>query len=108
MPELADRLRGLFAETYRGRATVVARTESQTAYNLASRDAYEESGVVAAAELLDNPAHGGYGGDGDGLTCQERDGLVVELGQTERHVLGTHPNCVLAVAPVLVRPLGEG
>lgn len=107
MTELADRLSTLFTETYRGRAMTVARTESQNAYNSAALTGYEETGLVAEAELLDNPDHGGYGGDGDGLTCAERDGLVLPLAEAQLSVDGTHPNCILAMAPVLITALGE-
>lgn len=107
MPQLSDRLAGLFDETYQGRAMTVSRTESRVAYGRAAVRAYQDSHVVAAAELMDNPNHGGYGGDDDGLTCAERDGMIVSLDDAPDHIDGTHPNCILAVAPVLYRPLGE-
>jgi len=107
MTELSDRLTGLFDETYQGRSMAVARTESQRSYNSASTAAYQASNKVAAAELMDNPLHGDYGGDADGLTCAQRDGMVVSLDDVDTHVFGTHPNCILAVAPVLYSPLGE-
>jgi HK97 family phage portal protein len=106
--ELSERLSGLFEETYRSRAATVARTESQVAYNSANVLGYEVSGQIAYVELLDNPDHGGYGGDGDGLTCAERNGMIVALGDAHIHIEGTHPNCVLAIAPVLSTALGEG
>lgn len=104
--ELSDRLSGLFEETYHGRATTVARTESQVAYNRANVLGYQESGQIAYAELLDNANHGDYEGDGDGLTCAQRDGMIVPLEQAQLHIEGTHPNCILAMAPVLSSPLG--
>jgi hypothetical protein len=108
LDELARRLTGLFEETYRGRAETIARTESQVAYNLASAVGYAESGVVSMAELADNPNHTeGYNAS-DGLTCAERDGLIVPLDRVPRHVAAEHPNGSLAVLPVLSRPLGEG
>lgn len=105
--ELSERLTGLFEETYRGRAMAVGRTESQVAYNSASLTGYAETGQVSQVEMLDNRAHGGYGGDGDGLTCEERDGMVVDFGQAQMSVQGTHPNCILALSPILPMPLGD-
>lgn len=107
LAQLEARLTGLFEETYKSRAMTVSRTESQTAFNRASTLGYEESGLVAFVEMLDNPLHGDYDGDGDGLTCAQRNEMIVPLGQAQIHIEGTHPNCVLALAPVLVTPLGE-
>jgi HK97 family phage portal protein len=107
MQELADRLTGLFEETYQSRAMTVARTESQVAYNRANVLGYQESGQIAYVELLDNPNHGDYAGDGDGLTCAQRDGMVVPLEEAQTHIEGTHPNCILGVGPVLTSPLGS-
>jgi hypothetical protein len=107
LDDLAARLRSLFAETYRNRAMTVARTETQQAYNRAAALGYEESGVVGASELVDNPNHtDGYGAS-DGLTCAQRHGLVVALSEVPRHVDGEHPNGSLAALPVLAKPLGE-
>lgn len=106
MDELASKLTSLFEETYANRHVTVARTESQVAYNLMSERAYIESGVVASMQLADNPEHTTDPGS-DGLTCSERNGLVVGLGQVQKHVYGEHPNGTLAVIPVLGKPLGE-
>jgi HK97 family phage portal protein len=106
LDELASRLRGQFVETYRGRSMAIARTESMVAYGKASRLAYEESGVVAAVELADNPRHTeGYGAS-DGLTCAQRDGLIVPLDKADRHIEAEHPNGSLALIPVLRDALG--
>jgi HK97 family phage portal protein len=107
LDELADRLTGLFEESYHGRALTVARSESQIAFNLASAAGYKETGQVAEVLLYDNPDHGDYDGDEDGLTCQQRDGMVVALDQVSVHANGTHPNCSLSIAPILAKPLGE-
>jgi hypothetical protein len=40
-------------------------------YNKASVLGYQESGVVGMVPMSDNAEHGGYGGDDDGLTCQD-------------------------------------
>jgi HK97 family phage portal protein len=103
---LADKLRGLFQETYLNRSITVARTESMRAFNLGSTAGYQQTGKVNEVQLLDNAEHGDYDGDGDGLTCAQRDGMIVPLDEVSRHVDGTHPNCQLAVAPILATPLG--
>jgi hypothetical protein len=105
MPELSGRLTGLFEETYAGRSSTIARTESQVAYNQASTLAYAESGVVEQAELLDNPDHDEDYGAADGLSCAERNGLIVDLADVDLHVMAEHPNGTLAVAPYLA-PIG--
>lgn len=106
--ELASRLSTQFTETYRGRATTVARTESQVAYNTASVLSYQESGVVDECELSDNPDHTDDYSASDGLTCATRHGLVVALRDVHRHIEAEHPNGSLATIPILAGPaLGE-
>lgn len=100
LDELAARLTGQFEETYRNRAMAIARTESQFAYNTASIVSYQESGVVNEAELADNIDHDTDPGS-DGLTCAERNGLVVALADVQRHIDAEHPNGSLAVLPVV-------
>lgn len=107
MQELSERLTGLFEETYRGRAMAVSRTESQVAYNRAHVLGYQESNVVAATELADNPEHTDDYGASDGLTCAERHGLVVPLDEAQLHIDAEHPNGSLCALPVLYKPLGE-
>jgi HK97 family phage portal protein len=107
LQELSDRLKSLFVESYRSRAMTVARTETMTAYSKASVLAYDESGVVASVEIADNPAHDADYGASDGLTCASRNGLIVPLGQADRHIEAEHPNGSLVCLPVLATPLGE-
>jgi HK97 family phage portal protein len=107
LSELGDRLSSLFVETYASRAETVGRTESMIAYNKASVLGYQESGVVGMAELVDNPAHTEDYGASDGLTCADRDGLLVQLDSVDTHIDGEHPNGSLAVIPVLSTALGE-
>lgn len=106
-PQIAERLTGLFEETYRGRAMTIARTESQVSYNLATADAYRESGIVMAMQCHDNPDHTESYGAADGLTCAERNGTIADVDSVRLHIMAEHPNGSLAVAPLLVRPLGE-
>jgi HK97 family phage portal protein len=98
--DLSQRLAGLYEETYRGRSQTIARTESQVAYNEAAVASYEASGTVFEAELLDNPKHTTDPGS-DGLTCAERNGLIVPLAQVRQHIAAEHPNGSLAIAPVV-------
>ena len=107
LPQLADAIRQHIEETYRNRALVIARTESQVAYNRSSALAYAESGEVDEAELSDNPEHTDEYGAADGLTCADRHGLVTPLAMVDLHVEGEHPNGSLIVMPVLRSPLGE-
>ena len=100
VPDLAKRLRGLFEETYANRSVTIARTESMTAYGEASVLGYRETGLVDRVELLDNPAHDTDPGS-DGLTCAQRNGLIVPLDQAQTHIDAEHPNGTLALAPVL-------
>jgi len=105
MPQLADALRGLYEETYRNRSVTIARTESQAAYNLGTRDAYKASGVVYAMQLFDNPNHDDDPGS-DGLTCAQRNGVITDVDKVEQHIVAEHPNGTLAVSPLVVKPLG--
>lgn len=103
--EMAESITGLFDETYANRSLTIARTESMMGYGTASMLAYEASGVVQRAQLMDNPKHDTDPGS-DGLTCAERNGLVVPLHAVQRHLSAEHPNGTLSIAPVIA-PLGE-
>lgn len=105
--DIAAEIVNLFEQTYRGRAETVARTETQVAYNQSSALAYAESGQVNQCELLDNPDHDEEYGAADGLTCAERDGLIVDLIDVDIHIAGEHPNGSLIVLGILSNPLGE-
>jgi hypothetical protein len=86
----------------------VARTESMVAYNTASTMGYRESGVVDRIEMVDNADHPEDYGASDGLTCAQRDGMVVDLSDVDRHIEAEHPNGSLALIPILSGPaLGE-
>jgi HK97 family phage portal protein len=107
LQELSERLSGLFDETYKGRAMTVARTESMVSYNKATAIGYAESGEIDEIELADNPDHVEDYGATDGLTCAERDGLIVKLSAVDTHIQAEHPNGSLALIPILSTPLGE-
>lgn len=83
------------------RANRIARTESMVSYGEASVLAYRESGVVDRAQIFDNANHTDSYGASDGLTCAERDGIVVPLDEAMDHIYADHPNGSACAAPVL-------
>jgi hypothetical protein len=106
LPEIADRVRATIGgDAYKGRAMTISRTESMYAYGHASAASYAASGIVSEVELLDNSEHTESYGASDGLSCAERNGLVVPLADAGRHLDAEHPNGSLAIAPVVT--LGE-
>lgn len=105
--EMADSIAGLFDETYKNRSMTIARTESMVGYAEASAMAYEASGVVQRVQIMDNATHTeSYPGAEDGLTCAQRDGLVVPLSRGTYHIRSDHPNGSASMMPI-VAPLGE-
>jgi HK97 family phage portal protein len=92
-PDLAGKLEDLFDQTYNGRAMTVARTESMVGYGRASALAFQRSGVVSQVMVADNSEHTeSYRGAADGLSCSERNGLVVSVDRGPYHVESDHPN----------------
>jgi HK97 family phage portal protein len=100
MDTLAERLTGLYDETYNGRSMTIARTESQVAYNRAAAAGYQDGGV-RSVQLFDNPLHDEDYGASDGLSCAERNGLIVPLEEADLHIDAEHPNGTLAIGPVV-------
>lgn len=108
MPELSQRLEGMFEQTYRGRSMAIARTESMVSYGHASQLGYIESGVVDEVEVSDNPDHvESYAGAADGLTCAQRHGITVPVTQGTFHVESDHPNGSATLIPLIRTPLGQ-
>ena len=105
IPDLADQLRDVVEEAYRGRAENIARTESQLAYNSASQRAYQASGQVTRVRMHDGVDCESKAGS-DGLTCPQRNGLVVNVADMGRHIEAEHPRGTLAFSPILDTPLG--
>ena len=106
LEQIADDVRDLMGgDSYRNRAMVIARTESQVSLNSASLVSYQISGVVSDVEFADNPDHADDYGASDGLTCAERNGLIVPLADAQQHIDAEHPQGSLAVMPVVT--LGE-
>ena len=81
---------GLYEETWKGRAEMIARTELQHAQNEASMNRYQATGMVDYVRIID--------GDQWDQPCAERNGRVVPL--SERPQLN-HPHCTMVLVPVL-------
>lgn len=92
LKELAERLRGLFSETYRGRSMTVARTELAHHYNLGSLHAYRESLLVSAVNVHDGDRDAG---------CNAVNGTTQTLEWAEANPI-EHPNCQRVFSPVVV------
>lgn len=80
---------GLYRETWRGRAAMIARTELQHAQLISSYQQYQATGLVDRVELVD--------GDDWDEACRARNGKIVPIA--DRPPLN-HPNCTLSVIPV--------
>lgn len=85
-------LEDLVAQTYRGRAEAIARTELGNAQNGASFERYKAGGVKHVM-VFDNGFANSH------PFCTEIDGKVVTLEWMERNPL-QHPRCVRAFGPV--------
>lgn len=100
IPEIMERVNGLFSEWDRNRAEVIARTETSRANNKAATDTYRQSGVVDKVEWLASP--------GCCEDCDALDGTVIDLGDEffdADYDTGEgpprHPNCRCALLPVV-------
>jgi hypothetical protein len=83
-------IEGLYQETWKGRAEMIARTELQHAQNEASLNRYAATGMVDHVKIID--------GDEWDLPCAQRNGRIVPI--SERPQLN-HPNCTMVLVPVL-------
>lgn len=102
LPEIADDVRTLIGgDEYRNRALTIARTESQNGYNSASVASYADSGVVDSIEMADNPDHDTDPQPPTNTTCADRDGLTAALSDAQDYIDSAHPNCQLAVLPIV-------
>lgn len=91
LQKIAEQIRSNANGISRSRALTIARTETRDAYNGGALLSYEDAGV-SKVELLDS--------DND-PECAERNGKVVTLD--EARDITPHPNCVLALIPVVDR-----
>ncbi len=89
-PDIGYRgIAGLYMETWKGRAEMIARTELQHAQNEASLNRYQRAGIEQV-EILD--------GDEWDQPCAARNHRIVPV--TDRPQLN-HPNCTMTVVPVV-------
>jgi hypothetical protein len=68
---------------------------------------YAETGKVDAVELHDSPVHCEDYGASDGLSCCDRNGLIVQLAQAGRHIDAEHVNGSLSVSPIVSSSSGD-
>jgi hypothetical protein len=83
-------IRGLYLETWRGRAETIARTETANAALHASYDRYAATGLVERVQLVEHE-------DTDEF-CASRNGKIVPLAAKPGLA---HPNCRLSVIPLV-------
>jgi hypothetical protein len=84
-------LRDMVAESYKGRARAISRTEVGTAQQVASVARYQAAGVRRVT-VLDG------GGDDSDDICNQLNGTTQTLAWAEANPL-QHPNCVRSFAP---------
>ena len=96
VPELSDRVSGVFKERRKYEAERIARTEVNAASNGAELEAYKQSEVIEKKEWLAEP---------DACeVCLNLNGEVVELNKTFSEGFDTppaHPNCRCTILPVI-------
>jgi hypothetical protein len=83
-------IRGLYLETWRGRAEMIARTELSNAMVNASLDRYAATGLVSHVRLHENE-------DTD-EPCASRNGKVVPISSKPGLL---HPHCRLGLEPIV-------
>lgn len=82
------------------RARTIARTESMVAYGEANALAFKEAGIERA-QIFDNPEHTDSYGASDGLTCAERNGIIVDIDKMMDHIYADHPNGSAVGTPIV-------
>jgi HK97 family phage portal protein len=91
-------IKGVFDEARGSRTQTIIRNEIGQAWNRAMLDLGTAYGVQKW--VITDGDHDGPGSVGpDGLSCAERNGLVVDGSDASNHCAGSHPNCVVAAAP---------
>jgi hypothetical protein len=83
-------IRGLYLDTWRGRAETMSRTELATAQVAASLDRYAATGLVTHVRLHEHE-------DTD-EPCASRNGQVVPISEKPGLL---HPNCRLGIEPIV-------
>ena len=83
-------LRSIVAQTYKGRARAIARTEMTTALNMSSAARYRRSGVTHV-RILDGVEDEG---------CEKANGKIVTIEWFEENPT-EHPNCQRTASPIV-------
>jgi hypothetical protein len=83
-------IKGLYLETWKGRAELIARTEMATAQNAAALDRYGATGLIERVQLVEHE-------DTD-EPCAARNGKVVPLSEKPGLL---HPNCRMGLIPLV-------
>ena len=83
-------IKGLYLETWKGRAELIARTEMATAQNAAALDRYGATGLIERVQLVEH--------DDTDEPCASRNGKVVPLSEKPGLL---HPNCRLGLVPIV-------
>lgn len=83
-------IEGLYQETWRGRAEMIARTELQHAQNESALNRYAASGLVDMVKIID--------GDEWDEGCAKRNGTIVPVSD---HPELLHPNCTMVLVPMV-------
>lgn len=83
-------IKGLYLETWRGRAETISRTEMATAQNAAALDRYAATGLVSRVRIVEHE-------DTD-EPCARRNGQIVPLSSKPGLL---HPNCRMGLIPIV-------
>ena len=91
-------INGVFDEARGTRTATIVRTETATAWNTAMLELGTAYGVQKWL-ITDGADHTTAPAGPDGLTCAERNGLIVDASAAANHCRGSHPNCQVAAVP---------
>lgn len=95
IPQMAERVKKVFASVNDSRALLIARTESARAHGVGTARGYRETGKVSGVKVID-------GTDFD-QACRSANGKTWSLDRAEANPI-EHPNCVRGFSPVVGRP----
>lgn len=94
IPQITERIKGFFDETYKGRATRIARTEVIAASNEGAITGYEEMGVTKLELLAELDVWS------DDCGCGDLNGQLFSIGASHG-IIPVHPNCRCVWIPVI-------
>ncbi len=91
-------INGVFDDARSARLQTILRTETAQAWNTAMLQLGSAYGV-AKWLITDGAEHTTGPAGPDGLTCAERNGLIVDATAAAGHCRGSHPNCQVGAVP---------